>query len=84
MTPEQEQWLIQAVQTNTQLIQEIQQDRRETQLQISEVREGQAMMAQYFRETLDRFDRRTDEMLTEIRDLRQDYLNHVHHPPVDR
>jgi archaellum component FlaC len=123
MTPAQEQWLIQAVQTNTQMIQEIrheileirqeiqeirletqeirheireiqqegQANRRESTLQISELREGQAMLAQYFREALERFDRRTDEMMTEIRNvgqdvanLRQDFLNHmrIYHPPL--
>ncbi len=49
------------------------------------------MLAQYFREALARFDRRTDEMMTEIRNvgqdvanLRQDFLNHMraYHPPM--
>ncbi|MFS8886490.1 hypothetical protein [Synechococcus sp. H70.2] len=54
------------------------------QVLIQEVREGQAMLAQFFREALDRFDertraieRRTDEMVAEmkeIRDLRRDFL----------
>lgn len=63
------------------------------ELLISEIREGQAMLAQYFREALDRFDHNTqlaDErhqlLMGEIRDLRQDFLAHMraYHPPVDR
>ncbi|MDX2270831.1 MAG: hypothetical protein NW237_02640 [Cyanobacteriota bacterium] len=79
MTPEQEQWLIQTVQNHDQVITEL-------RIQNSEIREGQAMLAQYFREALDRFDRRTDEVMTEVRELRQDFLNHVttYHPPTDR
>ena len=88
MTPEQEQWLIRAVQ-------ELQAAQQNQQVLIQELREGQAMLAQFFREALDRFDertraierrtealeRRTDEMAQEmqemrqeIRDLRRDFL----------
>ncbi|NJL98133.1 MAG: hypothetical protein HC924_04565 [Synechococcaceae cyanobacterium SM2_3_2] len=92
MTPEQEQWLIQAVQSNTERINNHDSVMTELRVQNSEIREGQAMLAQYFREALERFDRRTDEMMTEIRtinrevaDLRQDFLNHmrVYHPPAE-
>ncbi len=81
MTPEQEQILIEAVVRLTHTVQN-------HEVLIAEIREGQAMLAQYFRESLDRFDertraieRRTDEMSTEmqetkqeIRDLRRDFL----------
>ncbi|MGY2793586.1 putative nucleic acid-binding Zn-ribbon protein, partial [Thermostichus sp. MS-CIW-36] len=74
MTPEQEQWLIRAVQ-------ELQAAQQNQQVLIQELREGQAMLAQFFREALDRFDertraierrtealeRRTDEMAQEMR-----------------
>jgi predicted ATP-dependent protease len=81
MTPEQEQWLIRAVQE----LQAAQQQNQ--QVLIQELREGQAMLAQFFREALDRFDertiraierrtealeRRTDEMAKEMREMRQE------------
>jgi hypothetical protein len=79
MTPEQEQWLIRAVQ-------ELQAAQQNQQVLIQELREGQAMLAQFFREALDRFDertraierrtealeRRTDEMAREMREMRQE------------
>jgi phage-related minor tail protein len=79
MTPEQEQWLIRAVQ-------ELQAAQQNQQVLIQELREGQAMLAQFFREALDRFDertraierrtealeRRTDEMAKEMREMRQE------------
>ncbi|ABD02566.1 hypothetical protein [Synechococcus sp. JA-2-3B'a(2-13)] len=79
MTPEQEQWLIRAVQ-------ELQAAQQNQQVLIQELREGQAMLAQFFREALDRFDertraierrtealeRRTDEMAQEMREMRQE------------
>ena len=79
MTPEQEQWLIRAVQ-------ELQAAQQNQQVLIQELREGQAMLAQFFREALDRFDertraierrtealeRRTDEMAEEMREIRQE------------
>ena len=79
MTPEQEQWLIRAVQ-------ELQAAQQNQQLLIQELREGQAMLAQFFREALDRVDertraierrtealeRRTDEMAREMREMRQE------------
>ncbi|MFS8776518.1 hypothetical protein NW806_09435 [Synechococcus sp. W65.1] len=79
MTPEQEQWLICAVQ-------ELQAAQQNQQVLIQELREGQAMLAQFFREALDRFDertraierrtealeRRTDEMAKEMREMRQE------------
>jgi uncharacterized protein YukE len=60
------------------------------QVQIAEIREGQALMAQFFRESLERFDQRTQaierrtdqvaeemkEIRQEIRDLRRDFLEH--------
>lgn len=76
MTPEQEQWLIQAVKTNTQMIQEL--------------REGQAMLMAFFRQQegrreLERITYEQDmrDMKREIADLRQDFLNHMraYHPP---
>ncbi|MFS8906394.1 hypothetical protein [Synechococcus sp. O70.2] len=79
MTPEQEQWLIRAVQ-------ELQAAQQNQQVLIQELREGQAMLAQFFREALERFDertraierrtealeRRTDEMAKEMREMRQE------------
>ena len=79
LTPEQEQWLIRAVQ-------ELQAAQQNQQVLIQELREGQAMLAQFFREALDRFDertraierrtealeRRTDEMAQEMREMRQE------------
>ncbi|MGY2836782.1 hypothetical protein [Thermostichus sp. MS-CIW-41] len=79
MTPEQEQWLIRAVQ-------ELQAAQQNQQVLIQELREGQAMLAQFFREALDRFDertraierrtealeRRTDQMAEEMREIRQE------------
>jgi predicted nucleic acid-binding Zn-ribbon protein len=89
MTPEQEQWFIQALQNHDRLLQnqqaQIHELRQNQQAQINEIREGQAMIAQLFREALDRFDertraieRRTDEMSQEIRDLRRDFLEFLH------
>ncbi|MFT0727125.1 hypothetical protein, partial [Synechococcus sp. F70.1] len=86
MTPEQEQWLIRAIQelqASQQELKAAQQEMRlvqqNQQLLIQELREGQAMLAQFFREALDRFDertraieRRTDEMAKEMREMRQE------------
>jgi predicted ATP-dependent protease len=93
MTPEQEQWLVTAAQRHEDIITNQQTQLANHELLISEIREGQAMLAQYFREALDRFDHNTqlaDErhqmVMREIRDLRQDFLAHMraYHPPVDR
>jgi hypothetical protein len=59
MTPEQEQWLIRAVQELQAAQQEMRLVQQNQQLLIQELREGQAMLAQFFREALDRFDERT-------------------------
>ncbi len=61
------------------------------QVQIAEIREGQALMAQFFRGSLERFDtaaieRRTDQMAEEmkesrqeVRDLPRDFLEFLQH-----
>ena len=54
MTPEQEQWLIRAVQELQAAQQEMRLVQQNQQLLIQELREGQAMLAQFFREALDR------------------------------
>jgi hypothetical protein len=73
MTPEQEQWLIQAIQELQAIQRELQASQKELQaaqrelrlvqqnqqVLIQELREGQAMLAQFFRESMDRFDERT-------------------------
>ncbi|MFS8867385.1 hypothetical protein [Synechococcus sp. H65.1] len=60
MTPEQEEWLIRAVQELQAAQKELQAAQQELrlvqqkqQVLIQEVREGQAMLAQFFREALD-------------------------------
>ncbi|WP_414407792.1 hypothetical protein [Synechococcus sp. R55.7] len=71
---------MQAAQQELRLVQQNQ------QVLIQELREGQAMLAQFFRESMDRFDertraierrtealeRRTDEMAREMREMRQE------------
>ena len=93
MTPEQEQWLIQAVQGNIERINNHDSVMTELRVQNSEIREGQAMLAQYFREALERFDlsnreaqERHQQAMQEINELRQDFLNHMraYHPPEER
>ena len=98
MTPEQEQWLIQAVQNHEQVISEIRNEISEirnqiseTRIQNSEMREGQALLMDYLRQQDARrelstiqYERDMREMKREIADLRQDFLNHMraYHPPA--
>ncbi|MEN9222180.1 MAG: hypothetical protein Q6M04_07055 [Thermostichus sp. BF3_bins_97] len=86
MTPEQESLLVNAVgsltstvETLGQTVTALSRTGQNHEVLISEIREGQAMLAQYFRETLDRFDartraieRRTDEMSAEMQAMRSD------------
>ncbi len=100
MTPEQEQWLIRSIQEMQAAQKEMQAAQQEMQViqqnqqvQIAEIREGQALMAQFLRGSLERFDqrtqaieRRTDQMAAEmkesrqeVRDLPRDFLEFLQH-----
>jgi len=90
MTPEQ---ILEALQFQLRFNQDIQAQIQSIQAQISDLREGQALLMSYLREQdarrdLERlaYERDMRETNQRIENLRLDFLNHMrtYHPPTDR
>ncbi|MFS8779680.1 hypothetical protein NW813_03590 [Synechococcus sp. R55.6] len=80
MTPEQESLSIQTAASLSQGLEALNRVVQNHEVLIAEIREGQAMLGQYFREALDRFDERTraiERRPSRSQQLRPDLMDSV-------